>query len=397
MLRIQNARIWQSGRLVEGDVWLDGGRILHVAGQPSEPLEADLTLNACGNLLLPGMLDAHMHGAAGVDVNDATVSGYEQISKYLASQGTTGFLCSILTDTEEKTLWCIQQAVEAQRKGLPGAQLLGIHLEGPFLSAAYKGAMPETLLKKGDPALMERYQQAAEGTIRYITVAPEVEGVLPMIQAMTPAVRVAVGHSEADYATAMKAFACGAVSVTHTFNAMRLFHQHEPSVMGAALESDVYCEAICDGRHLHPGSVRLLLKCKGYDRVVAVTDSIMAAGLPDGQYKLGVNDVTVIDGDARLTENGVRAGSTLTQQQALQKLMDFTGQPVEAVIPLLSQNPARMLGFRSKGDIRPGMDADLTLTDAQGYVLCTLVQGRPVYLKEEGVEIHASGSHESDS
>ena len=191
---------------------------------------------------------------------------------------------------------------------------------------------------------------------------------------------MAIGHSGADYATAMRAIDNGARCITHTFNAMRLFHQHEPAIMGAALESDCWCEAICDGRHLHPGTVRMLIKCKGPDRVIAVTDSIMAAGLPDGAYKLGVNDVVVVDGDAKLADTGVRAGSTLTTGQALVNLVAFTGRPAEDVLPLLTENPAAALRMQDrKGAIAPGMDADLTLLNAQLGVERTIVGGVCVF------------------
>ena len=149
--------------------------------------------------------------------------------------------------------------------------------------------------------------------------------------------------------------------------------------MGAALESDIYCEAICDGRHLHPGSVRLFLKAKGYDKVVAVTDSIMAAGLPDGEYKLGVNDVVVEDGDAKLKSNGVRAGSTLTTGTALKRLIDFTGAEMEDVLPLLTMNPAKLLGVDDKiGSLEAGKDADILIVDEGYNIVDTFVKGKKI-------------------
>lgn len=216
--------------------------------------------------------------------------------------------------------------------------------------------------------------------MRYLTVSPEVEGVPEMIAQVKDEVPVAIGHSGADYATAMEAIRLGARCATHTFNAMRLFHQHEPAIMGAVMESDVWCEAICDGRHLHPASVRLLLKCKGWDRVMAVTDSIMAAGLPDGNYRLGVNDVIVKDGDAKLADTGTRAGSTLTMIQALRNLIRFTGHPLEDVLPLLSENPAAALRLDDrKGRIQSGLDADLVLLGEKLEVAMTIVGGQTVY------------------
>ena len=164
---------------------------------------------------------------------------------------------------------------------------------------------------------------------------------------------------------------------------MQLFHQHFPGLMGAALESDIWCEAICDGRHLHPGTVRMLLKCKGWNRVAAVTDSIMAAGLPDGRYMLGVNEVIVKDGDARLAVGDSRAGSTLTMHQALLNLMSFTGRPLEEVLPLLTENPAALLRLENrKGRIAPGLDADLVLLDESCEVVQTFVRGECVYRRD---------------
>ena len=200
-----------------------------------------------------------------------------------------------------------------------------------------------------------------------------------MIGHIAGEVTVAIGHSGADYKTAIAAIDAGARAATHTFNAMGLFHQHRPAIMGAVLERDVFCEAICDGRHLHPGTVRMLLACKGWDRVAAVTDSIQAAGLPDGRYKLGVNDVVVREGDALLADTGVRAGSTLTTGQALKNLVRFTGQNVERVLPLLTANPARLLGLAGKGAIAPGMDADLVVLDEALDVRATFVGGQQVW------------------
>lgn len=358
---------------------MEKGRVAQLAKRVDAPEDCP-RLDLGGRRLAPGFLDIHTHGGAGVDVNAATAAQLNgTIGRFFASQGTTGWLCSVLTDTPEQTLWCIDQAKAAMKEQGDWAQLLGVHLEGPFLASQYKGAMPEHPLQKGSAQLFEKYEAAAEGAIKYMTVSPEVEGVPEMIRAIAGRVKVAIGHSGADYDTAMECIENGAVSATHTFNAMRLFHQHQPAIMGAVLESDVYCEAICDGRHLHPGSVRMLLKCKGCGRVVAVTDSIMAAGLPDGNYKLGVNDVVVEDGDAKLASDGTRAGSTLTTGQALKNLVKFTGEGPETVLPLLTENPADLLGMSRKGRIAPGCDADFVVLDDDLSVLRTIVGGRTVY------------------
>ena len=233
---------------------------------------------------------------------------------------------------------------------------------------------------KPNMQLLEEYQKRAEGNIKYITISPEVEGIADDIPKMKElGITVAIGHSGADYETSWKAINNGAECSTHTFNAMKLLHQHFPAIMGAALESDIYCEAICDGRHLHPGTVRLLIKTKGIDKVVAITDSIMAAGLPDGNYKLGVNDVVVKDGDAKLADTGVRAGSTLTQDVALKNLLTFTGRPLEEVLLLLTENPAKLLKiFDTKGSIADGKDADLVVLDEANEIADVFVGGRKI-------------------
>lgn len=341
------------------------------------PDDAEL-VEANGKKLIPGFIDIHTHGGVGVDVNAATADELEKIGEFFAKNGTTSWLCSVLTDTEEQTLWCIDQFNEYKKKKRKGSDLVGIHLEGPFLAKEYKGAMPEFLLRKFDIDLLKKYQERSGGNVRYLTVAPEVDGIAGGIKKITElGIVVSLGHSGADYEITMKAIENGATASTHTFNAMKLLHQHFPSIMGAVMESDVYCEAICDGRHLHPGVVRLLIKTKGLDRVVAVTDSIMAAGLPDGKYKLGVSDVVVEDGDAKLADTGVRAGSTLTQNVALLNLLKFTGRPLAEVLPVLSENPARLIGiYDRKGSIEDGKDADLILLDEENKISEVFVMGQ---------------------
>ncbi len=376
---IVNGKVFLDGSFQEKTIGVEGGciRILPKDGALEEGAKV---YDAEGKKVVPGFLDIHTHGAVGVDVNAATAEELGKIGHFMATQGTTSWLCSVLTDTKEQTLWCIDEFKKHKKLENDGADLLGIHLEGPFLAKEFKGAMPEHLLRDADVELLKEYQEAAEGNIRYLTVSPEIEGIVDAI----PAVRdlgivVAIGHSGADYDTSMKAIENGAASCTHIFNAMKLLHQHFPAIMGAAMESDIYCEAICDGRHLHPGVVRLLIKTKGLDRVVAITDSIMAAGLPDGNYKLGVNYVVVVDGDAKLASNGVRAGSTLTTGQALKNIMKFTGRPIEEVLQLLTVNPAKLIGvFDKKGSIADGKDADLVILDEENNVKDTFVRGKQV-------------------
>ncbi|GFH91756.1 N-acetylglucosamine-6-phosphate deacetylase [Lachnospiraceae bacterium] len=376
---IVNGKVYLDGVFQEKTIGIESGYI-HVLPLGQRPEDGAKVYDAAGKKVVPGFIDVHSHGAVGVDVNAATAEELEKIGHFMATQGTTSWLCSVLTDTKEQTLWCIDEFKKHKEMEGNGANLLGIHLEGPFLAKEFKGAMPEHLLRDADVELLKEYQDAAEGNIRYLTVSPEIDGIvdaIPLIKEL--GIVVAIGHSGADYDTSMKAIENGAASCTHIFNAMKLLHQHFPAIMGAALESDIYCEAICDGRHLHPGVVRLLIKTKGIDRVVAITDSIMAAGLPDGNYKLGVNDVVVVDGDAKLASNGVRAGSTLTTGQALKNIMAFTGRPLEEVLKLLTENPAKLIGvFDKKGSIAEGKDADLVVLDEENNVKDTFVMGKQI-------------------
>lgn len=376
---IVNGKVYLDGVFQEKTIGIESGYI-HVLPLGQQPEDGAKVYDAAGKKVVPGFIDVHSHGAVGVDVNAATAEELEKIGHFMATQGTTSWLCSVLTDTKEQTLWCIDEFKKHKEMEGNEANLLGIHLEGPFLAKEFKGAMPEHLLRDADVELLKEYQDAAEGNIRYLTVSPEIDGIvdaIPLIKEL--GIVVAIGHSGADYDTSMKAIENGAASCTHIFNAMKLLHQHFPAIMGAALESDIYCEAICDGRHLHPGVVRLLIKTKGIDRVVAITDSIMAAGLPDGNYKLGVNDVVVVDGDAKLASNGVRAGSTLTTGQALKNIMAFTGRPLEEVLKLLTENPAKLIGvFDKKGSIAEGKDADLVVLDEENNVTDTFVMGKQI-------------------
>ncbi len=377
--KLENAHIWKDGAFADEPLYMENGRIVP---PPAENAPAE-SVDMGGAYLLPGLIDIHTHGCFGVDVNAADREGYEKISRFAASQGTAGFLCSILTDTVEQTERCIRIAVDAIERPLPGARLLGIHLEGPFLSPQFKGAMPEHLLRQGDAGLFRRYQELARGHVLYMTAAPEVPGVLPMIREIAGEVTIAIGHSAATYDEACAAIQAGAKAATHTFNAMRPFHHHEPGIIGAVLESDIYCEAITDGLHLNPATLRLLLKVKGWDRVAAITDSIMAAGLPDGQYKLGVNDVTVKNGDARLTHGDARAGSTLTQARSVKNLLAFTGKPLEKIAGLLTKNPAALLGLTGQGSLVPGSFADITAVTREGDILSTIVRGETVYTRKD--------------
>ena len=382
-LFIRNGSVLVDGSFKNTNITIIDGKIASIGDKDNTNSFQEVDAN--DKKIVPGFIDIHTHGGFGVDINHATTQDLLTLSRFFASQGVTNWIASLVTDTEENSIWCIEQIKEAMEKPIEGARLLGIHLEGPFLDHGYKGSMPEHLLRNADIELFEKYQKKADGKIIYITIAPEIDGGLDLIRKLHDlGVVVAIGHSGADYETAIEAIKAGARCATHIFNAMRPIHHHNPAIPGAVLESEIYSEAICDGRHLHPATVRLIIKCKGLDRVIAVTDSIMAAGLKDGEYTLGVNKIVVENGDAKLL-NGIRAGSTLTMINALKNIMAFTGRTLEEVIPLLTLNPARLFGLDShKGTIQEGKDADLVILDNEFNIDATIVNGQIVYERKTG-------------
>ena len=383
---IKNALVLQGNEFKYLNVVLNDDIIEEIIPQKEgETLETiDQVVDLAGKYLTPGFIDIHTHGAVNEDVNNTSPAGLAKISKFFASQGTTSWLMSVLTDERASVKQAITHFNDYQAQIEKVNNLLGIHLEGPFLSEDYRGSMPLHLLQAYDPTFVPEMQALANGCVRYMTLAPEVTGVaegIPEIQQQ--GVVVSMGHSGATYEVAKQAITDGVASCTHTFNAMGLFHQHHPGVMGAVLESDtIYCEAICDGRHLHPGTIRMLIKTMGLDKVVMITDSIMAAGLADGEYRLGVNHIVVKDGDARLRDQDVRAGSTLTMQQALLNMLQFTDLSIGQILQMMTSNPARLLGiFDEYGSITVGKKANLLQLDLDGSLLKTWVDGQIVYQK----------------
>ncbi len=343
--------------------------------------KVDFAMDCSEFVAIPGIIDTHTHGSVGVDANHINEADLSLLSAFFASQGVTSFFLSILSEDPaimETLLPLYADCIE--RGGLHGARLSGIHLEGPWLAPSRKGAMPEAYLKESNLELFLHYQELARGHIKYMTVAPEIEDGLDLIElASNHGVVVGVGHSDADYDTAREAFARGARVATHLCNAMRPIDHHEPGILGAVLESDLYCETILDGRHLHPGMVRLIDKTVGRDRIVAITDAIMAAGLKDGNYILGANEVVVKDGDARLAQGNARAGSTLVSSAGLRNAMRFLDTDVAGVVPIFCENPARLYGLNDRGKILPGMLADIVLLDSDMNIAHTFVGGRRVF------------------
>jgi N-acetylglucosamine-6-phosphate deacetylase len=363
-------------------VVIEDGRIASIAARaPSEiPANASVT-DYPGATLAPAFVDVHIHGAAGHDAMEATPEALGAIGRFLASRGTGGFLAATVTAPLDATLRALSGLAKltARPPAQAEARLLGIHLEGPFLSHARRGVHPPEYLLAPDIALFDRLFEAAEGHIRLMTLAPELPGAVELTaHATARGVRVSLGHSGATAAQARTAIAAGAVSATHTFNAMRPLDHREPGILGVALTCDaLFAELIADGIHTAPELVKLWWRAKGLRRAILVTDAMSATGMPDGEYQLGGLSVQVADG--RATAGGVLAGSVLTLDRALANFVEFTGAPLEEALRLLTANPAAMTGLGDQaGALAVGQPADLVAVDPSGGLVASIRNGRSI-------------------
>lgn len=376
-------RLWDGTSLHQHPlILIDDGKIDSIATRGSSEMPSGArVLDYPGATLGPAFFDVHIHGAAGHDVMEATPEALEKIGRFLASRGTAAYLATTVTASLDSTFRALDGlANEIAKLPEPGrARPLGIHLEGPFLSHEKRGVQPAEHLLAPSTATFDRLIDAGRGHVRLITIAPELPGAAELIKhAATRGVRVSIGHSNATAAETRSAIAAGAVSATHTFNAMRPLDHREPGILGTVLTNDnLYAELICDGIHTAPEMVRLWWKSKGPQRGILVTDAMAAAGMPEGEYQLGGFGVHVKDG--RATARGVLAGSVLTLDRALSNFVRFTGASVEQGLGLLSSNPARMTGLDHRaGSIVPGKAANLVAVDAQGTLVASILAGQQV-------------------
>jgi len=379
-LVVTAAQLWDGSRLISDPVVeIADGRIVALGTRAERAIPAEAQqLDFPNSTLAPAFFDVHIHGAAGHDVMEATPEALDKISSFLAGRGTGSFLATTVTAPIDATLRSLEGLARRiqQTKEWSGAQPLGIHLEGPFLSHAKRGVHPPQYLLAPDMALFDRLFEAAEGHIRLMTLAPELPGAAEFAaHAVAKGVRISVGHSNATAAETKAAIAAGATSATHTFNAMRPLDHREPGILGTVLTTDaLYAELICDGIHVHPSLVKLWWRAKGNQRGILITDAMSATGMPEGEYMLGEFAVQVANGQA--TANGVLAGSLLTLDRALQNFVAYTGAAVESVLPLLTQNPAAMTGFSNcAGAIRADEPANFVVLDARGALLASVIRG----------------------
>ncbi|MDQ0189850.1 N-acetylglucosamine-6-phosphate deacetylase [Alicyclobacillus cycloheptanicus] len=330
-----------------------------------------------GGKLLPGFIDVHVHGGGGAETMDGTMEAYRQICQTHARHGTTALLLTTITESDT----AIERALRAYRPELEtgGAEVLGFHLEGPFIHPNRPGAQSQAHIKPPSVDRLRRWMETSGGTVRYITLAPELEGADELIdEAQRLGVVVAAGHSNATYKEARRAFARGVQSTTHLFNAMTGLHHRAPGLAGAALDTvEAYVELIADTHHVHPAVMRIAIGQKGVHRVLLITDAIRAAGMPEGTYDLGQQTVTYRNGTVRLPD-GTLAGSVLTLDRAVQNLLACDALQ-DADIPVVtSGNQAALLNL-PHGRLAAGHPANLVAVNAAWDVTHTFVRGQLVY------------------
>ncbi len=362
-----------TGQMEYPVVTFDEGILVSMeAGPPNDSTEA----------LTAAFLDVHVHGACSHDFMTATAAEIDSVGRFLGSRGVGHYLPTTVTGPMDKTLRALERMADAIERPAaakakrPMAAPVGIHLEGPFVSHLKRGVHPEASILEPSVALFDRFQEAARGHIRLMTIAPELPHAIEVIDHATAAgVRVSMGHSNATAAETLAGVAAGATSATHLFNAMRTMNHREPGIVGTVLDrGDLYAEMICDGVHVDPAIVRLWLKMKGEERAILVTDGMSATGMPDGTYMLGDFPVEVKDGVC-LTE-GTLAGSVLTMDAAVENVQRFTGTSLETAVRLASRNPARMLGMDQLTGMAGGSAAQFNVYDEDGRRVAGIFHGR---------------------
>jgi len=333
--------------------------------------------------LTPGFLDIHIHGGAGLDVMLAAPSELPRLGKFLATHGVTGYFPTTVAaplDATCKALDQLANAIEAAESGSSDsaeARLLGIHLEGPFLSHKRRGVHPPENLVDPTIAIFDRLWQAARGHVKMLTIAPEIPGAMEVIpEAAKRGVCVSIGHSDAEMPIAKAAVAAGARHATHTFNAMRPLDHREPGIIGEVLSDDsITADLIADGIHVDPAVVKVFLEAKGPERAVLITDGISATGMPDGRYKLGPIEVDVKDG--KCTANGSLAGSVLTMDRAVRNVTKFSNWGLRDAVRAATFNPANAVGLSGNyGVLAAGARADFNVLSSEGNVIKTIVGGK---------------------
>ncbi len=387
-------------RIENGVILIERGEIKAVGEERRVEIPSEArVIDARGKTVVPGFIDIHGHGGGGNDTLDGTYEAINNIAEFKAENGTTGFLPTTVTAPQDKLLNSARAVREAIEKGTGGAEALGIHLEGPYLNVEKKGAQNEKYIRKPSLEELDEIIEASDGSVKIVTLAPEVEGSIEFIKGVCQRGIVAsAGHTNATYEEVVSAVKAGLSHICHTYSAMREFHHREPGVVGAVLSRDeLTAELIADGLHVHPAAIELLIKCKGVDKVILVTDAVVGAGIPEGEYELGGKTIIikkerheyvligrriVIEAGLSRFPDGTIAGSVLTMNTAVRNVANFVGLPLQDAVKMATVNPARRIGvYERKGSLEAGKDADVAVVDDKLNVYMTMVKGRIVYEK----------------
>ena len=357
-MRIRNANIYtEEHRFVRGDAAVENGRFVSCTG---EPAGEEAVVDAEGMYLIPGLVDIHFHGCKGADMCDGTKEALDVITSYEASVGVTSVCPATMTIPKDELLEVMKNAGSYEYSG--GSHLVGINMEGPFISPAKKGAQAEKYIVDPEIEMFDRLYELSGDAIKLIDVAPELPGAAPFIERASKKCVVSIAHTTANYDQAKAAFAAGASHVTHLFNAMPPFNHRDPGVVGAASDDAAHVEMISDGIHLHPAVVRSVFRWFGAERVCLISDSMRAAGMPNGVYSLGGQTVYMTNGKATL-EDGTIAGSATCLAECFRRAVSF-GVPLDAALRAATINPAQAVGlFDELGSITAGKRADILVLD----------------------------------
>ena len=372
-MRLTGAQVFDARQgFVSRDLCIADGRI---AARAEEPVDVS------GCYLIPGLTDLHFHGCKGEDFSDATPEGLQIMADYELSRGVTQICPAGMTLGEDQLTRICRNAARHRKHNTGGAELVGLHLEGPFLCKAKKGAQNEAFLHDPDPVMLHRLQEAAEGLVKLVTLAPEQPGSREFIRgALADGVTVSLGHTTADYDTALAAYQAGARQATHLFNAMPPFTHRAPGVVGAAFDSpEVNVELISDGVHIHPSVVRAVFQLFGKDRVILISDSLRATGMPDGRYPFGGQEIEVHGNRATMAGDPNTLAGSVSDLMACMKTAVSFGIPLADAVTAAAVNPARVLGIDDRlGTLDAGKEANVVVLDQHLDVKAVLFHGKVV-------------------
>lgn len=382
-IKITNVHVVNASHLLKNqDVWIEQGKIQQIASDIHK--NAFIEIDGTGKYLMPGFIDMHIHGSANADVMDATQEALHTMAASLVQEGVTSFLATTMTQQQQAIEDALQAVAHFEAQDNE-AQLLGIHLEGPFISKKRVGAQPIEHVIESNVELFNKWQQLSGNRILQVTLAPEVNGGAALLQELhKQRVIASIGHSDAMLQEVQQAVDLGVTQATHLYNQMRPFHHREPGVVGGVLlQRDIKVEVIADYIHSHPQSLELAYRIKGAEGLILITDAMRAKGLPYGEYELGGQAVYVTEKGAHLAEGNL-AGSVLTMDEALRNIHRATQCNVCELVAMSSYNAAQQLQLANKGVVHEQADADVVLLSEDLTVETTIIAGEIVFQQAQG-------------